>query len=205
MSDRNQSRARRAKSWRALAAVAAMTAPLAAAGCSHHAGPAAASPAATTAPASAGSSDADSVVAMLLQEGITQAEQKKWADATTTFNDVLDLSPRNVYALYNLGLIQQSAGNVAGADNYYNQAIAVDASYTPALYNLAITLENTNSAKALSLYQKIVAINPQASTAYLRMAFVYAQRGETQDAKVAQAKAAAIDPSLGKVALPAKK
>jgi Tfp pilus assembly protein PilF len=142
--------------------------------------------------------------ATLLQAGISQAQQSQWAAAVTTFSDVLALSPRNVYALYNLGLIDQSNGNIPGAGDYYYQAIAIDPSYTPAMYNLAITLEDSDPAQALDLYHKIVAINPQASTAYLRMAFVYAQQGEAQHAKAAQAKAAAIDPALGKYALPAR-
>lgn len=143
-------------------------------------------------------------VAELLQIGIGQAEQKDWSAAETTFGDVLAIVPKDVYALYNLGLIDQSIGNTSGADSYYDQAIADDATYTPALYNLAITLETSDPGQALSLYQKIVSINPRASTAYLRMAFVYAKQGDVQQAKAAQAKAIAIDPSLGKYPLPPK-
>lgn len=189
----------------ASAAAAALT------GCSHgtataHGRQAAALAKGTaTAGSGIGKGDPVTVVAALLQTGIGQAEQKDWAAAVTTFDDVLAVSPRNVYALYNLGLIDQSTGNTAGADDYYDQAIAVDGKYTPALYNLAITLEGPNPAKALDLYREIVSINPRASTAYLRMAFVYAELGETQDARAAQAKAVAIDPALGKYSLPAKK
>jgi tetratricopeptide (TPR) repeat protein len=213
MSDRKESRARPARTWRAVAALAAITATIVAAGCTHNPGTATANQAAarakttstTAATGGLSKSDATTLVATLLQAGINQAEQKNWAAATTTFNDVLALSPRNVYALYNLGLVDQSTSNISGADSYYDQAIAVDANYTPALYNLAITLESSDPSKALSLYQKIVSINPQASTAYLRMAFVYARQGDLAQARAAQAKAIAIDPSLGKYQLPAAK
>jgi tetratricopeptide (TPR) repeat protein len=207
MSDRKETR-------RAAAALAALAATVAVTGCSHSTSTVTAKQAAAvakgsaTATATAGISQSDAVtatVATLLQAGISQAEHKDWSAATTTFNDVLAVSPRNVYALYNLGLIDQTNGNVPGADDYYHQAITANGNYTPALYNLAITLENSNPAEALDLYQKIVAINPQAATAYLRMAFVYAERGDTQHAKAAQAKAIAIDPALGKYSLPAKK
>lgn len=193
-------------------ALVAIAATAAAAGCTLSASTATAQQAAARAKkatdaastAAIGNTNAVTTVAALLQEGISQAERKEWSTATTTFDDVLALAPRDVYALYNLGLIDQTNGNITGADDYYNQAIAVDAKYTPALYNYAITLETSNPAKAIGLYQKIVAINPKASTAYLRMAFVYAREGETQQARAAQAKAIAIDPSLGKYSLPAK-
>ena len=118
---------------------------------------------------------------------------------------MLAIVPRDVFALYNLGLVDQSVGDTAGAAYYYNQAIADDPTYTPALYNLAITLESSDQGKALDLYQKIVSINPKASTAYLRMAFVYAEQGDVQQATAARAKAIAIDPGLAKYPLPAKK
>jgi Tfp pilus assembly protein PilF len=73
------------------------------------------------------------------------------------------------------------------------------------MYNKAILLEESNPQQALSLYQQVVKINPQASTAYLRMAFVQAEQGDLGAAQVSYAKAIAIDPSLGKYPLPSKK
>jgi Tfp pilus assembly protein PilF len=212
MSDRKQKRRTPGGGTAVTSAVAVLgviVAVVAVGGCNGVTGTAKARPAADLRKAGAGAtsaviggSTAVSTVAALLQTGIGQAERHDWSAATTTFKDVLAVSPHNVYALYNLGLVDQSTGNSAGADDYYEQAIAVNGSYTPALYNLAITQENSDPARALGLYEKIVAINPQASTAYLRMAFVYARRGELGLAKTAQAKAIAIDPTLGKYRLP---
>jgi Tfp pilus assembly protein PilF len=165
---------------------------------------AAAGAASTAASSGAGLRTAATTIASLLQVGIGQAQQQNWTAATTTFNDVLALSPGNVYALYNLGLVAQTTGDNASADNYYRQAIKSNATYTPAMYNLAITLEKSQAAQAIDLYKQIVVINPKASTAYLRLAFVYAQQGQEQAAKAAQAQAIAIDPTLGKYPLPAQ-
>lgn len=189
-------------------ALGVVVAAAALAGCSSGTGTAQARAAADIAKASlsatagTGGNGAVITLAMLLQDGIQQAETHDWAAAATTFDDVLTIAPRDVYALYNLGLIDQSTGNVPGAENYYRQAIADNAGYTPALYNLAIALENSDPAGAAGLYKKIVAINPQASTAYLRLAFVYAEQGKLEQARAAQAKALAIDPGLGKYPLP---
>jgi Tfp pilus assembly protein PilF len=157
----------------------------------------------TSASVNAGHSDVTRVAA-LLQVGIQRANQKDWAGATTTFQDVLAINPGNVYALYNLGVIDQTTGRSAAAIGHYKMALTVSAKYTPAMYNMAILLEKPDPQQALSLYQQIVSINPQASTAYLRMAFVQAELGESSAAQVSYAKAIAINPSLGKYALPSK-
>jgi Tfp pilus assembly protein PilF len=193
------------KALRAITLSAAVTViGLAAAGCTKVSPGAEPSvPAGASASVNAGHSDVTRVAA-LLQVGIQRANQKDWMGATTTFQDVLAINPGNVYALYNLGVIDQTKGNPAAAIGYYKQALTVSKNYTPAMYNMAILLEKPDPQQALSLYQRIVAINPQASTAYLRMAFVQADLGDTSAAQASYAKAIAIDPSLGKYPLPAK-
>jgi tetratricopeptide (TPR) repeat protein len=195
------------KSLRAVVfASAATIAGLTAAGCSGispGAAPATSGAVGASASVNAGHSDVTRVAA-LLQVGIQRANQKDWAGAATTFQDVLAINPGNVYALYNLGVIDQTLGKSAEAIGYYQMAIRVSAKYTPAMYNMAILLERPDPHQALNLYQQIVSINPQASTAYLRMAFVQAELGDHSAAQVSYAKAIAIEPSLGKYPLPAK-
>ena len=167
-----------------------------------------ASPPSTTASA-AGSGAAvatsnSAAVSTLLKQGLSQAQARQLGQAETTFKNVLLLDPKNIYALYNLGVIDQTDNNNAGALDYYDKAISADSSYTPAMYNKAIILEATNLDAALALYKQIVAINPKASTAYLRMAFVYAKQGQAIKANEARAKAVALNASLSKYPLPAK-
>ena len=50
-------------------------------------------------------------VQALLEEGIPQAQAKMLDQAATTFKNVLLLNPKNVYALYNLGVIDQTKSN----------------------------------------------------------------------------------------------
>lgn len=151
----------------------------------------------------ASSSGANEVsrVAALLRVGIQQARQKNWSAATTTFQDVLAIDPKNVYALYNLGVIAQTNNSDSSASNYYDQALASNAKYTPAMYNKAILLESSDPNQAVALYNKIISINPQASTAYLRLALVDAKMGKMSQAKAADQKAVGMDPSLGKYQL----
>jgi tetratricopeptide (TPR) repeat protein len=145
-----------------------------------------------------------SQITSLLQSGLTQANQKNWSVAATSFENVLAISPSNVYANYDLGVIAQSTGNPNEAISYYNKALAANVAYTPAMYNEAILLESSQPRQAIAEYQKIVSIDPRASTAYLRMALVQAEQGDITDAKANHAKAVAIDPALSKYTLPAK-
>jgi tetratricopeptide (TPR) repeat protein len=147
---------------------------------------------------------ADSQVTSLLQSGLKQADQKNWSAARTTFQNVLAINPSNVYANYDLGWIAQSTGNSNGAISYYTKALAANASYTPAMYNEAIILEASHPQEAIAVYQKIVSIDPKASSAYLRLALVQAELGDTTAAKANDAKAISLDPALSKYKLPAK-
>jgi tetratricopeptide (TPR) repeat protein len=158
------------------------------------------------APAPAGSTtatDEAARVTALLQAGIQQARQKNWAAATTTFQGVLAIDPKNVYALYDLGVAAQTNNDDSHALSYYDQALLANGKYTPAMYNKAILLEASRPRQAIALYNQIIAISPRASTAYLRMAFVEAELGDQAQARVADAKAVALDPSLARYRLPA--
>ncbi len=143
-------------------------------------------------------------VTSLLQTGLTQANKKNWSAATTTFQKVLAINPTNVYANYDLGWIAQSRGNSNGAISYYTKCLAANAAYTPAMYNEAILLESSHPQQAIAMYQKIVSVDPKASSAYLRLALVQAEQGDTAAAKANDAKAVSIDPALSKYKLPAK-
>ena len=162
------------------------------------------SPSAKGAPASLTNGNGSSQVTSLLQTGLTQTDKKNWSAATTTFKKVLAINPANVYANYDLGWIAQSRGNSSEAISYYTKCLAANAAYTPAMYNEAILLESAHPQQAIAMYQKIVRVDSKASSAYLRMALVQAEQGDTAAAKANDAKAVSIDPALSKYKLPAK-
>jgi tetratricopeptide (TPR) repeat protein len=140
--------------------------------------------------------------ASLINAGIAQANAKQYDQATTTFRDVLVLSPNNKFVWYNLGLIAQVQNHFSPALADYSKALAIDPKYTPAMYNKAILLERTDLHSALALYQQITSINPKAATAYLRESFVYDRLHDKSEAKQARDHALAIDHSLSTVTSP---
>jgi tetratricopeptide (TPR) repeat protein len=143
-----------------------------------------------------------SAVNTLLARGIAQANAKQLSQAATTFKDVLAVSPTNKYALYNLGVIEQERRDPSGALARYDQALKADTTYTPAMYNKALILEASHPNQSLALYRRIVALNPRASTAYLRMAIVYTRQNKAAEAKRARARAIALDPRLATYRMP---
>jgi tetratricopeptide (TPR) repeat protein len=186
------------------AAVLAMvaTAAVACSSLSHSTAATSSSPSGKGAPASL--TNGSSQVNSLLQTGLAQADKKNWSAATTAFLKVLAINPADVYADYDLGWIAQSRGNSNEAISYYTKCLAANAAYTPAMYNEAILLESSHPQQAIAMYQKIVSVDPKASSAYLRLALVQAEQGDTTAAKANDAKAVSIDPALSKYKLPAK-
>ena len=109
------------------------------------------------------------------------------------------LDPTNKYAFYNLALIAQTKSDTATALANYDKALASDAAYTPAMYNKAILLEASKNDEAIAIYEKIVQINPQASTAWFRLGMAYDRKGDKAKAQAARAEAIKLDPTLAQV------
>jgi len=138
-------------------------------------------------------------VAQLIETGITQAQGGDNASAAVTFNNALVLDPGNKFAYFNLGLMDQSSGKADKATQSYDLALETDPAYTPALYNKAILMEPTDLAGAVAIYEKILEIDPEASTTYLRLSFAYRTLGDDAKADAAREKAVALDPSLADI------
>ena len=67
----------------------------------------------------------------LLNEGLQAQVQGDASAATAKFDAVLKVDPKNKFAYYNLGLIEQKANDNAKAESNYRQAIAIDPNYAP--------------------------------------------------------------------------
>ena len=154
---------------------------------------------ATGSAAATGDDSLESRVNTLVQTGITQAQSGDYATAQTTFNNVLVIDPGNKFALFNLGVIEQTNGRAQSAIKYYDKALESDPEYTPALYNKAILLEPDDLEAAVAIYEQILTIDPKASTTYLRLSFAYDTLGDPDKAEEMRQKAIELDPSLADV------
>lgn len=77
------------------------------------------------------SPDAAAAAKLLVQN----TSDEKLAAALADFNEVLKLSPKSVYALYNRGFIYLLMGDYTSAINSFNEAIAIKPDFGEAFYN----------------------------------------------------------------------
>ena len=63
-------------------------------------------------------------------------------EALAAYQEILLVEPANQYALYNIGLINQTRGDNEVAIEYYDRALAADSTLTVAAYNRALALRD---------------------------------------------------------------
>lgn len=134
--------------------------------------------------------------ASLLQAANMQAQYHDFAGATVTYRRVLELDPHNKVAWYDLGVIAQQEGRPADAREAYDKALKIDAKYASALYNQAVLLKSSDTARAIGLLKRAIAATPKAATAHLQLGLILAQKHRNDDAEDEFRRAVAIDPSL---------
>ena len=110
--------------------------------------------------------------------------------ASADYNTALQNDPKNVLALYNLGLIAQTQGDDTGAEARYQEVLKNDPNYHPALFNLAIIRKAAGDiTEAERLYRRAIEVRPEDAGAHLNLGLLLRETGrkEQGDAEVATA------------------
>jgi tetratricopeptide (TPR) repeat protein len=121
-----------------------------------------------------------------LQRGLEAQRQGRLDEAAAAYHNVLDLEPRNKFAFFNLGLIDQTSGRPRAAENNYRLALSIDPDFTPALFNLAI-----------ELYRQVIALNPEDAGPHLNLGLLLRSIGQETEADAEIQRAVQLDPGLG--------
>ncbi|MGA9749511.1 MAG: tetratricopeptide repeat protein [Nocardioides sp.] len=153
------------------------------------------------APATSGSQSAQAVDT-LVSTGLSQLESGEAAAAEITFGNVLALDPDNVFAHYNLGVIAQGRGEDDQARRSYEQSLAVDDSFGPALYNLGILTESNDLDAAVTLYRRATEADPEFGPAFMRLGFALVHLGQEEEGATKLQRGIELDPSLKDVEAP---
>ena len=95
-----------------------------------------------------------------------------------------------------------SAGDTATALEHYDDALAVDAAYGPALYNKGILLETTDLEGSVDLYRRAVEAQPEFAPAHMRLGFALVHLGQTDEGEDHLEKGIELDPSMRDVPAP---
>jgi tetratricopeptide (TPR) repeat protein len=132
-----------------------------------------------------------------LARGLELHQAGQIPEAQRSYQRVLELEPRNKFAFFNLGVIEQFAGRPQSAESYYRLAIAVDPIFTSALFNLAI-IRNQAGAKteAIELYQRVVLVDQNNAAAHFNLGLVLWETQGQEAAEPSIRRALEIEPTL---------
>lgn len=131
-----------------------------------------------------------------LQQGLAAQSAGRLDEARALYQKAIDQDPTNKLAYYNLGVIYQQLGAVKETRDAYGHALQIDAKYQPALFNLAVLETPLRPAEAVSLYQKILAINPNDANVHLNLGLLFKQIGRGPEGDAELAKALQLNPAL---------
>lgn len=141
-------------------------------------------------------SPATDAAAGLVEQGLAAQGAGRLDEARGLYQKAIDQDPTNKLAYYNLGVIYQQLNAVNDARAAYRHALQIDAKYQPALFNLAVLETPVNRTEAVSLYQQILAINPNDANVHLNLGLLLKQMGRNSEGDAELAKALQLDPGL---------
>ena len=116
--------------------------------------------------------------------------------AKTKYAECLRLEPANKLCLYNDGLIDQTEGRAAEAENNYRLALVQDPTYGPALYNLALLISPTLPDEAIAIFRRYLEVNPTDAAGHLNLGLALRTQGDTAGADEQFARVRELDPTM---------
>lgn len=133
----------------------------------------------------------------VLAAGLKAHQEGRLDEAAADYRRVLVLDPRNKYAYYNLGLIDQTHGAAASAETNYRNALSIDPDFVPALFNLAILRTAAgDAAEAIELYRHVIEVDASYAAGHLNLGFLLIDAGQRREGKAELDIAVQLDPSL---------
>ena len=152
--------------------------------------------AAATLLAACGDSGASLSIKQSLAAGIAAQRAGNYSTATVDYAKVLSAEPKNAYALYDIGDVEQFQHQDAAAATHYQEALAVQPNFENALYNLAILNSKSHPAEAKALYLQVIALSPRDAVARLNLGRLLLLLGEKRSGDAQINLAVNLDPSL---------
>ncbi len=145
---------------------------------------------------SKGKSDSEQA-SVALAAGLKAHAASRLDEAAADYRKVLVYDPRNKFAYYNLGVIEQTQGDGGSAESDYRIALTIDPDLVPALFNLAILRTSSGSDReAIDLYEHVIQIDEGYAAAHLNLGFLLIDDGHEKEGKAELAIAVGLDPTL---------
>ncbi len=124
------------------------------------------------------------MVIVLLLTATTLARNLVWKDGITLWQDVVQKSPRNSIAHYNLGVVYQDKGRIEEAIQQYLLAIRIRPDYADAYTNLGKAyLSKGMYEKAIEQFRIALTFEPKNTIAHFNLGVIYLESGSLDPAK----------------------
>lgn len=133
-----------------------------------------------------------------LNSGLAAQHRNDLATATIDYQKVLALYPHDLYALYDLGTVEQTLGQNGAAAVDYRDVIARLPYFGEgdAMYNLAIIYSTGDKTQAAALFAQLVNKYPRSAASHFRFGELLLKMGKAKLGDQQINEAIKLDPSL---------
>ncbi len=137
----------------------------------------------------------------LLAEGISAQAHGNLTAARNDYAAIIALDPQNrsgynLYAYYNLGVIDQTQGHLQAAETEYQSALQINPKYLNAVYNLAVAETTTSPQSAIAEYRLLLKLKPGDINSTYNLGLLLYDSGKVAQGRVLLKRAIALDPAL---------
>ncbi|WP_418003910.1 tetratricopeptide repeat protein [Mycobacterium sp. PDNC021] len=114
----------------------------------------------------------------IIAQGI---EAERNGDLGSAFGSYLTAAyrdPGNKFVHFNMGHLYQQRNMIAEAEREYGIALSIDPTFAKPLYNLAVMNSDSNPARAIALYQRVLDLNPDSPAAKFNLGVLMVRSGD---------------------------
>ena len=130
-------------------------------------------------------------------EGINYSSNGQYADALTSFDKAVFISPGNADAWNYRGIALENLGQYSEAASSYDKALTLQPMYAEAWYNRGIALRKMERyADAVTSYDKALTINPSNAEAWLNRGVALDYMGRYEESVASYDKALDLQPNF---------
>ena len=135
--------------------------------------------------------------ALLALVAVTRTQVRTWENTVTLFSRAIAVTEGNYVAHHNLASALALAGDTAGAERHYREALRIDPGHAPARSALGVLLMDAGRlADAREQQEHALSLEPGSADVRYNLGLLLARMGESEAAAARYGEAVGLDPSL---------
>ncbi len=128
-------------------------------------------------------------------KGLSAYRSKRFAEAVTSLRRAIELRPRDVTSISNLGAALNETGDKAGAVSAFRRALKIEPAHPGAVRNMVVGLVQAGKTDdAVSVLRRAVSVDPGMAAGYALFGDVERRRGRLLHARSHYCRALALEP-----------